>query len=274
MPLAVAALAGLPPQDTARAAVLHVSVISSAVRLDGRPDEPFWAAADSIDDFRQREPLEGAPASERTVVRAVRDADALYVGGRLYDSDMSALRATQLRRDGDLFDNDDEITVLIDGLRDRRSGFLFGTNPNGAMWDAEITLQDEVNDNWNGIWAVAVSRDLVAWTVEFRIPFRTLRFQAESAATFGFNVQRSQRRKNEEDLWQGWRRTQGFFRQQYEGELAGLGRLGRARDVDLRPYALGRAIENDHDLAGAVAGNGGVDGKVGLDTKVALTPTP
>ena len=107
--------------------------IPGPVRLDGRLDEPFWAAADSIDDFRQREPVEGAPASERTVVRVVRDAVALYVGVRLYDRDMSALRATQLRRDADLWDNDDMITLLIDGLRDRRSGFLFGTNPNGAM---------------------------------------------------------------------------------------------------------------------------------------------
>jgi hypothetical protein len=263
----------MPGHDSARAATLHSTVISTPVRLDGRLDEPFWATTDSIDDFRQREPVEGAPATERTVVRVVRDAEALYVGVRLYDREPSRLRASQLRRDADLWDNDDMVTLLIDGLRDRRNAFLFGTNPNGAMWDAEITLQDEANENWNGIWDVAVSRDTLGWTAEFRIPFRTLRFRAEAAASFGFNVQRSIRRKNEEDLWQGWRRTQGFFRQQYEGELVGLGRLERRGDVDLLPYTLGRVVESDHDLTGAVAGAGRMDGKAGLDAKLALTPT-
>jgi hypothetical protein len=255
-----------------RAAVIKVLTIPGPVLLDGRLDEPFWAAADSIDDFRQREPTEGAPASERTVVRVVRDAEALYVGVRLYDRDVSGLRATQLRRDADLADNDDMVTLLVDGLHDRRSGFLFGTNPNGAMWDAEILIQDEEDANWNGIWDVAVSRDNAGWTAEFRIPFRTLRFRADSAATFGFNVQRFIRRKNEEDLWQGYRRTQGFFRQQYEGELAGLGAISRGRELAFRPYAMGRVVADDHDLGGNVAGRGGTDGKIGLDTKIGVTP--
>jgi hypothetical protein len=263
----------LPPQDTARTASLHVTTITSTVRLDGRLAEPFWAAADSLDDLRQREPVEGAPPTERTVVRVVRDADALYVGVRLFDRDPSRLRATQLRRDADLQDSDDMVTVLIDGLRDRRSGFLFGTNPNGAMWDAMITLQDDANEDWNGIWKVATSRDAAGWTAEFRIPFRTLRFRAESAAVFGFNVERSIRRKNEDVLWRGWGRAQGLLRQQYEGELTGLGRLERGHDVDLMPYALGRAVENDHDLTGASLGGAGTDGEVGLDAKIALTPT-
>ncbi len=206
-------------------------------------------------------------------MRVARDAGALYVGLRLYDGDPTHLRASQLRRDADLPDNDDMVILLIDGMRDRRSGFLFGTNPNGAIWDAEVTLQDESNQDWNGIWEVATSRDAEGWTAEFRIPFRTLRFRAESAATFGFNVERSIRRKNEDVLWQGWGRTQGLLRQQYEGELTGLGRLERSRDVDLMPYALGRDVADEHDLTGAPTGNGGVDGKVGLDAKVALTPT-
>jgi hypothetical protein len=272
--LALAALLGAhPQQDTASAAAIRATAITTPVRLDGRLDEPFWASADSITDLRQREPLEGTPASERTVVRVARDADALYVGVRLYDADPSQLRATQLRRDADLSDNDDVVTLLIDGLRDRRSGFLFGTNPNGAMWDAEITLQDDADENWNGVWQVAASRDSAGWTAEFRIPFRTLRFHAESAATFGFNVRRSIRRKNEEDLWQGWGRTQGLYRQQYEGRIVGLGPLSRARELELRPYALGSAVADDRDPSGAVTGTGRLDGKLGLDAKLGVTST-
>src|SRR5207248_111795 len=82
------------------------------VTLDGRVDEPFWAAADSIDDFRQREPLEGSPATERTVVKVAHDAGALYIVVRCYDSDMRGVRASQLRRDADL-SSDDNVRLLI-----------------------------------------------------------------------------------------------------------------------------------------------------------------
>jgi hypothetical protein len=261
------------PSDTLGVATLQATEIMTSVRLDGRLDEPFWATADSVADLRQREPLQGAPASERTVVRVVRDAKALYVGVRLHDSDASQRTATQWRRDANLEDYDDMVTLLIDGLRDQRSGFVFGTNANGAMWDAQITLQDNADENWNGIWQVATSRDSAGWTAEFRIPFQTLRFHDQADATFGFNVRRSIPGKNEEDLWQGWGRTQGLYRQQYEGAIVGLGPLGRGRDVELRPYALGRAVASDHDLSGRATDSGRTDGKVGVDLKLGVTPT-
>jgi len=61
--------------------------IAGPVTLDGALTEPFWATTDSIDDLRQREPVEGSPATERTVVRVAHDADARYIAVRCYDSD-------------------------------------------------------------------------------------------------------------------------------------------------------------------------------------------
>src|SRR4051794_40790789 len=102
------------------------------VQLDGHLSEPFWGMADSITEFHQQEPDEAALSTERTVVKLVRDRDALYVGVRAYDSDVHGLRATQLRRDADL-EVDDYVMLLVDSFHDRRSGFVFRTNPNGAM---------------------------------------------------------------------------------------------------------------------------------------------
>ncbi len=186
-------------------------MITETVRVDGRLDESFWGTADSISEFRQREPDEGALCTERTVVKLARDMNALYVGVHAYDSDVHGIRATQLRRDADL-EVDDDVTLLIDSFHDLRSGFAFRTNPNGAMWDAQFTGVDDVNENWNGIWDVAVSRDASGWTAEFRIPFRTLRFRSGGGGTFGFNAQRFIRRKNEVALWRGWGRTEGLYR--------------------------------------------------------------
>src|SRR5438093_7759514 len=267
-------LAG-PPEAVGpshRVRVLRVIAISTPMRLDGHLDESFWAAADSIVDFRQREPGAGEPASERTVVRAVCDARALYVGVRAGDRDASRIRATQLRRDSDL-ESDDNVAVLIDGLHDLRNAFVFQTNPRGAMWDAQVTGTSEPDANWNGIWEVATSMDDSGWTAEYRIPFRTLRYQPSTDLSFGFNVRRFIRHKNEEDLWISFGRTEGFYQLQNAGTLGGLGGLRRGRDLEVRPYALGRAIESEHDIGGGQLHPAKSDVKVGIDTKLAASPT-
>jgi Domain of unknown function (DUF5916)/Carbohydrate family 9 binding domain-like len=259
------------PRQQSRDALQAVRA-RALMTLDGRLLEAVWSSADSITEFRQREPLEGAPASERTVVKVVRDADALYVAVHAYDRSPNAIRATQLRRDADL-SADDNITVLIDSFHDRRSAFVFQTNPNGAMWDGQFSGVDNLNENWNGIWDVAVSRDSTGWVAEFSIPFQTLRFEAGAGAAFGFNVRRFIRRNNEETLWRGWSRTQGLYHLLAEGDLAGLGVLERARNLALMPYLLTRVVAPEHDALGNRVGDGFVGGKGGLDAKMAVSPT-
>jgi len=72
----------IPPDGEAQQRGYNVRPTTDRIRLDARFAEPVWQAVDSITDFRQREPLEGAPASERTVVKIVRDAERLYVAVR------------------------------------------------------------------------------------------------------------------------------------------------------------------------------------------------
>ena len=45
--------------------------IASSIVLDGVLDEEVWQQAAPISDFRQSEPIDGAPASRRTEVRVV-----------------------------------------------------------------------------------------------------------------------------------------------------------------------------------------------------------
>jgi Domain of unknown function (DUF5916)/Carbohydrate family 9 binding domain-like len=271
-PAGVSASPGVVAQ-TAGTATLNVFAVSRAIPLDGRLDDPAWERADSITEFRQLDPVEGALASERTVVRVLHDHDALYVGVRAYDADPALIRASQLRRDADL-SSDDNITLLIDSFHDRRGGFVFRTNPKSAQWDGQVSVnQDNLNPSWNGIWFVATTRDALGWTAVFRIPFRTLRFEAGGGGAFGFNVQRFIRRKNETDLWRGWRRTEGLYQFLSEGELVGLGEISHSRDVEFRPYVLGELRQSTHDSVGNILGGAGSDAKVGLDAKLSLLPT-
>ena len=234
--------------------------------------ESWWTTADSIDDLRQREPREGSPATERTVVKVAHDGSTLYVLVRCLDSHVDAVRASQLRRDADL-SSDDNVRILIDSYDDQRSAFVFATNPNGAMWDAQFSGVDDLNENWNGVWDVAVSRETSGWTAEFRIPLLALRFHAGINQEFGFNVRRFIRRKNEEDLWRSYGRAQGLYHLNNEGTITDLGDLHRSHDVELYPYALGRAVETEHDSIGGETVKGFFGGKGGVDAKLGITPT-
>ena len=74
---------------------------SSAVVLDAKLDEDAWKAATPITDFRQVDPDEGQPASQRTEVRFLFDNDALYIGAKMYDLEGGNGVITRLvRRDG------------------------------------------------------------------------------------------------------------------------------------------------------------------------------
>lgn len=269
----VAAAQGNPgtTRDSIADHAITAKTVDRAPPMTGRMDAPPWDAADSITDFRQKDPFEGTPASERTVVKVLHDADALYVAVRAWDRDATHIRSTQLRRDADL-SSDDYVTILIDSFHDRRSAYEFLTNPNGARVDIQITTQDE-NPNWNGIWDVATSRDSAGWTAVFRIPFRTLRFKSGAGTSFGFNVKRYIRRRNETDLWRAWHRTEGINQLAVEGELVGLGDVRRARDIEVKPYALVGAHQAPHDSVLNPVGGAGVAGKVGLDAKLAVSPT-
>src|SRR2546422_3940509 len=100
-----------------------------------------------------------------------------------------------------------------------------------------------------------------------------MRFRAGANAKFGFNVRRFIRRKNEEDLWRSYGRAQGLYHLVNEGAIADLGPLHRPRDLEWYPYALGRAVETEHDSVGRETRSDFLGGKVGTDAKVGLTPT-
>lgn len=270
MLIAVAVTLGQDPIRSTPAIRVH-PIRAGAVRLDGRLDEPEWSQADSITDLRQRDPQNGAPASERTVIRVLGAPDALLISVRAFDTSPGDIRATQFRRDAEL-DVDDHVSLLIDSFRDHRGAFLFQTNPNGARYDAQLDGVEESNSNWNGIWDVATTRDSLGWTAEFRIPFSTLRYHT-GETEFGFNIARVIRRRNEESLWQSWGRSQGLTQLLNAGAMQGLPPLSRAHDLELRPFVLGRGELPQYDLAGDRVAPGALSAKIGLDAKVAVTPT-
>src|SRR4026209_699416 len=60
--------------------VVQAARAEGVLKLDGRLDEEAWSKAVPVTGFTQHEPFEGKPATERTEVRILFDAQALYIG--------------------------------------------------------------------------------------------------------------------------------------------------------------------------------------------------
>ena len=172
------------------------------IAVDGVLDEAAWQTAQTIDTLRQREPDEGAPASERTQVRVLYSSTRLYVGITCFDSNPEAIVASRFDRDAKL-DADDRVSLLFDTFHDRRNAFVFQINAVGARFDQIISDEgQDRNPDWNGIWYARTRLTPQGWTAEVAIPFQTLSF-APGQTVWGFNVQRMLKRNNEEAVWAG-----------------------------------------------------------------------
>jgi len=211
-----------------------------AINLDGRIDEAVWATATPITDFTQQEPVEGAEPSERTEIRVVFDEDYLYIGAILYD-DPEGVMAFQRERDAFL-STDDRFMWILDTFLDGRTGYFFEINAAGLMGDGIISgsrggrggFGGSTSRAWDGIWEVRTAMRPDGWSAEIRIPFRTLNFDPNQSE-WGINFQRTIRRKNEEILWRGYRRSEGLRSPVYAGRLTGLQNMSQGVGLEARP---------------------------------------
>jgi hypothetical protein len=180
----------LTPQKTA-----------SILTIDGKLDEPEWQSAQVIDELIQGYPNIAAPPTERTQIRILYNNSYLYVGIEAHDSVPARIIATGLERDV-YYSSDDHVSLMIDSYNDKRQALLFATNLLSARFDEEVLDNGNAfNAAFNTFWDVRSVRNEHGFSVEFQIPFSSLRFQATSSVTMGIKVVRYIKHRNEYDLF-------------------------------------------------------------------------
>ena len=168
--------------------------------IDGHLTEAAWQSAESIDDFRQTDPVEGAAPTARTRVQVLADSKSLVIGITCDEPDPASIVSFSVRRDA-VLESEDHVRIILGPFRDGRSGYVFAVNPTGARYDALINPGGESeNADWDGIWEAATARSPTGWTAEIRIPILTLAFKA-GLHEWDFNVQRRIQRRLETDRW-------------------------------------------------------------------------
>lgn len=256
---------------------------ASAVRverppqLDGTLDDPLWQQPTPTNNFLQREPFEGQVPTEKTEVRILYDRHNVYFGINCLESDPKGIVASELRRDVSQ-ELDDYFEIVIDSAHDRRNAYVFQFNPLGTQRDALITEEQRTDSGtgdgdpgWDGVWTSEARIGQRGWTATIGIPFSTLNFMQSNDVIWGINFKRFIRRKNEEDLWSAWRRTDGSAKISQAGELHGISDIGSGRLFIVKPYGLTGFSHFPSSAAGtgytpgtSALYTGGVDVKLGL----------
>jgi hypothetical protein len=271
------------PGGAAARPTASATAVAEAPTLDGDVlGDPIWQQGTPITGFRQYQPDEGQPVSERTEVRMIFTRDTLFVGVVCYDAEPENIIVADSRRDSSL-DNTDSFRMIFDTFRDVQNGFVFGTNPAGVEYDGQVTNEGQggggmtgnqqsgsgsgFNLNWDGAWEVRARTTEIGWMAEFAIPFKTLRYPATSDQVWGVNFQRNIRRKNEEAYWAPIPRQFNLYRVSIAGTVTGL-QPPAFRNFKLIPYAL---AEMNQIGVNPVATDG--DGNAGFDLKYNLTPS-
>ena len=272
----------LPPSERYR---VEPRRVEEGPTIDGRLDEVAWIAAAVIDDFVQQEPSEGDPATERTVVRLIYDANALYVGVEAYDSQPDGVIATEKRRDSQRLFDEDNFQLILDTFHDRRSGYMFVTSPLGAKLEQQVAEEGEggfrgtnssnINVNWDGVWDVVARRTHDGWVAEIAIPMVTLRFPRAEQQVWGVNFMRNIRRKNEQVFWAPISKEYSLTRVSRAGTMSGIGAVTRGMDLRVTPYVLsgGKQERVDAGLDGSGFGDVGLDVKYGVASGLNLDLT-
>ena len=269
------AQSGVPPEQRPRPS-MGASSLSIAPQLDGQvAGDPAWAGVIPATGFTQVQPDEGQAATQRTEVYIGYSDTAMYIGLIAYEEDPSRLIVSDSRRDSSL-DDTDSFQVIIDGAMDRQNGYIFGTNPAGVQYDAQVIKEGSTgqfgsggggfNLNWDGSWNVQATITDTGWSAEMEIPFTTLRYGKGDAQEWGINFQRNIRHNNEIVYWAPLNRQRSLNRVSEAGTLQGV-LPPETRNLQVTPYVLARRKEG-RELVGTED-----DQEVGVDLKYSITPS-
>ena len=245
------------------------SPATASIQIDGRLDEPDWERAEPASSFRQIDPDEGKPASERTEVRVLFDGEALYIGAVMFDSDPSAIVSRLARRDNATTDSD-WFEVFLDSYHDHLTAFEFGITPAGSILDASIGADGNGDLSWDPVWESQARIDSRGWVVEIRIPLSQLRYSEQADAVWGVQFTRKILRKQETDLFAFTPKSENEGTNRY-GHLIGLGHVRAPKRLEFLPHALVRGEYTNVDPGSPFRDGHDYFGDMGLEMKYGVT---
>ena len=219
----------VPPE---KAQPVSIPKLSTAITIDGKPDEEVWQKAAVFKDFYQTGPGYNTEPSKPTEVLVMYDEKNLYVAFKCWD-EKDKIRASVAKRDN-VF-GEDNVRMWLDTYDDQRRAYVLGFNPLGIQQDGIYT---EGQGPDFSVDIVMDSKGVIqdwGWTVEVKIPFKSLRYSAGKGKKWGFNCARNIDRFNDEfDQWYPDDRDVSGFLVKF-GKITGLENIKFEHTLEIIP---------------------------------------
>ncbi len=175
--------------------VVEVQFVEEGPVIDGIIED-IWNIADSTSDFIQVIPYEKQTPTEKTVVYLLQDNGNLYIAFRAYTEKNKCVVC--------LGGREDNVAVYLDPFGSKNTAYYFTVNVSGlvTMRDDGIIFDDGHTKemSWDGIWYSGVKVYNDFYTVEIKIPFRSIRYK-KGLFEWGVNFGRYITKNLETDYW-------------------------------------------------------------------------
>ena len=275
--LTLAAISLLAPTARSQAQwpkpTAHATRLEADLQIDGKLDEPAWAAAEWHTEFTSASAgPENAgppkPAHIQTRFKVLYDRNALYIGVGCDEPTPDKIRAETKTHDGMVF-TDDCIEIFFDPAGEGRYYHHYVINTNGVWYDDHNADYGLVHAKlWDAAIEAAAHIDPEGkqWTAEVGLPFGALELRGDAKRDWLWNVTRERYAGGAQEL-SSWSPLKGNFHSPRRfGKLTGVA-------VDFSPFALrvseprvsvSRAASgvNTLDISAAITNETGADRSV------------
>jgi len=158
--------------------------------IDGKLDDPVWQTAPYITGFKTWMPDYDMDMSQKTRVYVAYDRENLYFAFRCFDTEPDKIKTSITNRDN--VRADDWVCINLDTFNDHQSLYCFYCNPAGIQGDSKSMSGTWSEDkNYDTVWYSMGQIDSLGYTIEIRIPFKSIRFTSKNPVPMGVIFERS-----------------------------------------------------------------------------------
>lgn len=144
--------------------------------IDGKLEESIWKGAASVDDiFISYNPTDGDILPFKTKVWLAYDPDNLYFAFHCFDDEPEKIKTSITKRDN--MWSDDWIGLAIDTSGNRQFMYELFINPSGMQGDIFYTPSNGENLAPDYVWYSGGKIVSDGYTVEVKVPLKSLRFK-------------------------------------------------------------------------------------------------
>jgi hypothetical protein len=170
--------------EAPRPRMMQALRLERPMELRGDLSDPQWAKAKlDLPAFRTYNPTYGEDLGQDTEVYLACDEANLYVGFYCRDREPGRIKASLAKRDG-MF-SDDWVGLSLDAFGTHQSAYDLFVNPLGIQGDIHNTLNGGENAAPDWVWDSRAKLQPDGYTVEIRIPLKSIRFRSGSDVRMG-----------------------------------------------------------------------------------------